>query len=382
MLEIPTTKERLSNLFYYLANFYDNRRFPALEAVYQFILKEGQETYYYYISVSNGKAESYEGQHKSPSIKIYSSVSVWFDIINGKLNAYWGFLTRKYHIEGSLYYLRQIRKIFGKRFDKSNIPELGNEIEDFEIPKKRIWKKPNKVLVINGSPRQKEGFTYFYLQYLLKGIREAGCEAELVNIYDKNIKIESCRGCLTCWSKTPGKCVIKDDANELLEKVNNAYLIIYAFPLHTSSTPDKLKAFLNRHFVLILPYCVPYYKLTRHPKRNKKEQYVAVFATSGFPQIEQFKPSIETFKLDAAYSHIPLIATILRPGGEQLYRNVSRPKYLEKVLESLKQAGRELIERGKVSKRTLKIVSKIYTPLENWRRAANMYWYLEQKEFK
>ena len=382
MIEIPTLNEGLSRLFYYLANCYDNKRFPSFEAVYQFILKEGEKDYYYYISISDGKAVSYEGKHSSPSIKIYSPLSVLLDIANDKLNPYWGFLTRKYRIEGSLYYLRHIKKIFGRRFDKSDIPEMGEEIDGFEMPNRRIWKKPEKVLVINGSPHQKEGFTYFYLQYLLKGIRNAGAVIELIDLYNENINIKPCNGCFACWFKTPGLCTIEDSADELLKKVDNAYLVIYALPLCTDSIPAKLKAFWERHLTLLLPYMRPYYNLTRHPRINKKEQYIALFSISGFSELGQFKPLIETFKAHSRNIHMPLIATILRPGAETLLKSLSCRDYLKKVLNSLEQAGKELIEKGKVSRGILKIISKNYTPIKNWQRRVNMHCYLELKENK
>ncbi|MDI6886593.1 MAG: SCP2 sterol-binding domain-containing protein, partial [archaeon] len=195
MIKMPSTKEILSTLFSYMVYYYDREQFPDFEAVYQLILKEGEHTFHYYISVSNGKAEYHEGEHESPSIKIYSPVSVWLDIASGRLNGFWGLLTRKYRIEGPLFYLRQMNKVFGKKID---IPGMGEGIADFENPKKRIWKKPDKVLVINGSPRQDKGFTFFYLQYLLKGFESAGAEVEVVNIYDERLNIEPCRGCFTC----------------------------------------------------------------------------------------------------------------------------------------------------------------------------------------
>ena len=61
MIKIPSTKEILSILFSYLVNHYDHERFPDFEAVYQFILKEGEQTFRYYISVSKRKAQRKQG---------------------------------------------------------------------------------------------------------------------------------------------------------------------------------------------------------------------------------------------------------------------------------------------------------------------------------
>jgi putative NADPH-quinone reductase/putative sterol carrier protein len=382
MIEMPSTKESLSNLFHYWINLYDNKRFPDFEAVYQFVLEEDGETYYFYLSVSEGKAEYGEGKHSNPSITIYSPVSVWLDISSGKLSGTLGWLTRKYRIEGPLYYLKMLDKVFGKKFTDEEILGVEDKIQDFEIAKKRVWKKPDKVVIINGSPRRTNGFTYFYLHYLIKGIEQTGTEVEVIDIYDKKFSIEPCRGCFTCWTKTKGKCVIKDDANELIETVNSAYLTIYAFPLYVASIPAKLKAFLDRMFITVMPVFVPYHNLTRHPLWNTKEQYMALFSISGFPEIEHFKPLVETFKDIARNSHRPLIATILRPGAESFiappYRN-----YLKKILTSLEQAGRELVEQGDVSKRILKSISSDYGVSKKlWRTYTNLHWFLKGKEGK
>jgi len=377
MIEIPSTKENLSNLFHYWVNLYDNKRFPDFEAVYQFVLKEKEETYYFYLSVSGGKADWAEGKHNSPSVTIYSPVSVWLDIISGKLSGTWGYLAKKYRIEGPLHYLKMLNKVFGKKFTNEEIIGVEDKIQDFEISKKRVWRKPDKVVIINGSPRRMNGFTYFYLQYLIKGIEQTGTEVEVIEIYDENFDIEPCRGCFTCWTKTNGKCVIKDDANKLIEKVNNTYLTIYAFPLYIDSIPAKMKAFLDRHFIMVKPVFVPYHNLTRHPLWHTKERYIAIFSISGFPEIEQFKPVVETFKGIARNSHRPLIATILRPGAESFtappYRN-----YLKEILSSLEQAGDDLVERGKVSKRILKSISSDYgVSKELWRTYTNLHWLLK-----
>jgi len=249
MIELLSTKENLSNFFRYWVNLYDKKRFPNFEGVYQFVLEEGEEAYYFYLSVSEGKAEHGEGKHTSPSLTIYSPVSVWFDVASGRLNGFWGWLTKKYRIKGPIYYLTMLGKVFGKGPDDSEMPGTGDRIQDFEIPEKRVWEKPDNVLIINGSPRQKNGFTYFYLQYLIKGIKQTGTEIEIVDIYDTQFNIEPCQGCFTCWTKTEGKCMMRDDANQLIEKVSDAHLTIYAMPLYVCSVPAKLKAFLDRCFV-------------------------------------------------------------------------------------------------------------------------------------
>ena len=174
--------------------------------------------------------------------------------------------------------------------------------------------------------------------------------------------------------------MIEDAANGLIEKVNDAYLTIYAFPLYVDSIPAKLKAFLDRQFITVMPVFVPYHNLTRHPLWDTKERYMALFSICGFPEIEHFGPVVETFKGNARNSHRPLIATVLRPGAPSFTAPPYRD-YLEEILTSLEQAGKELVEQGKISQRILKSISSDYgISKELWRTYTNLHWVLKRNE--
>jgi putative NADPH-quinone reductase/putative sterol carrier protein len=375
MLELSSTKENLYDLLRYCVSLYDNRRFPGFKAVYQFVFKDEGAEYFFYISVSGGKAQLSEGKHDSPSITIYAPVCVWYDVASGRLNGLWGLLTGKYRIEGPLYYLKVFTKVFGKTLKEEDIPGVEDAVQDFEILAKRKWQKPNNVLIINGSPRCKEGFTYFYLRHLIGGIESAGAKVEIIDIYNEDFTFSPCEGHFTCWTETKGKCHIHDKACELLEKVGDSYLTIYAFPLYINSIPAKLKAFLDRTFIHIAPVFAPYYNLTRHPLWDQKERYSAVFAVSGFPEIEYFKPTVENFKNTGISFHQPLIAAILRPGGEFFFAAPPYRERLKEILGALEQAGRELVEQGKVSQKTLNAsASNLGISKKLWRVYSNLYW--------
>ena len=77
--------------------------------------------------------------------------------------------------------------VLNKLFSQE-IPGIDDQIKDYEDPKKRKWNKPKKVLIINGNPRMKAGFTYFYLRPLIKGIEKADVIVEIVDVYDPKIK--------------------------------------------------------------------------------------------------------------------------------------------------------------------------------------------------
>ena len=75
-------------------------------------------------------------------------------------------------------------------------------------------------------------------------MQATGVEVDVVNLKQK--KINYCLGCYTCWTKTPGICVHKDDmALELLPKWQESDIAIYASPLYHFT--------VNEHDQLLFP---------------------------------------------------------------------------------------------------------------------------------
>ena len=72
-----------------------------------------------------------------------------------------------------------------------------------------------KILGVSFSPR-KEGNTVAMLNEALAAAKKDGAEVELYSVAGKNI--QPCDGCWGC-TKT-GKCHIKDDTAELLDKMS------------------------------------------------------------------------------------------------------------------------------------------------------------------
>ena len=106
-----------------------------------------------------------------------------------------------------------------------------------------------KILVLNGSPKQKSD-TFRMADAFLKGLnRSQENEVHIVNLIEKNIA--PCRGCFGCWQKQDGHCVINDDQNGILDLYRTSDLIIWSFPLYCYGMPSHLKAFLDRTIPLV-----------------------------------------------------------------------------------------------------------------------------------
>jgi len=120
-----------------------------------------------------------------------------------------------------------------------------------------------RVLAINSSPRgDGQSKTKLMLTNLVEGMRDAGAEVEVVNLRKKHIK--NYVGCFTCWTKTPGKCIHKDDmTKELFPKWLESDMVVYATPLYHYTMNATLKAFIERTF----PSAEPFFEIHNGPRR-------------------------------------------------------------------------------------------------------------------
>ena len=98
-----------------------------------------------------------------------------------------------------------------------------------------------KVLVISSSLRLRSNSEALADEFI-RGASEAGNEVEKITHKDKEIHF--CKGCLSC-QKTQ-KCVIKDDAPAIVEKMHDADVIAFASPIYYYEMCGQLKTLLDR----------------------------------------------------------------------------------------------------------------------------------------
>ena len=99
----------------------------------------------------------------------------------------------------------------------------------------------SKVLVISTSLRAKSN-SDILAERLVAGARDAGHEVEHISLKWKTIGF--CTGCLAC-QKTQ-KCVLKDDAVEIAEKVKEADSLVFVTPIYYYEMSGQMKTLLDR----------------------------------------------------------------------------------------------------------------------------------------
>lgn len=101
----------------------------------------------------------------------------------------------------------------------------------------------SKILLINGSPN-KQGCTFTALTEIANTLTKNGIESELLYLGKKPIS-----GCIACGScKKTGRCVMNDQSNEILDKLNEYDGIVVGSPIYYGGAAGQLCAFLDRLF--------------------------------------------------------------------------------------------------------------------------------------
>lgn len=98
-----------------------------------------------------------------------------------------------------------------------------------------------KIVIISTSLRNNSNSDILANEFL-KGAENEGHFVEKINLKDK--KIAFCKGCLACQINK--KCIIKDDADEIFEKVKKADVIVWATPVYYYSMSGQMKTLIDR----------------------------------------------------------------------------------------------------------------------------------------
>ena len=199
-----------------------------------------------------------------------------------------------------------------------------------------------KIVAVNGSPKGRTSNTNVMVNAFLAGARQAGAETDSILLADKEIKY--CRGCYSCWTKTPDKCVIQDEMSDVLSCISAATVILLATPLYFNNVSGTMKVFIDRLTVTGNPYS----------QRIAKEKQIAsglaqaapklmIMSNCGFPVKAQFDVISLWMKRLALMMQTELIGEIYVTEGKHLSALSSemRPSAFA-YLKLLERAGKDI----------------------------------------
>ena len=210
-----------------------------------------------------------------------------------------------------------------------------------------------KILVLNGSPKNGNSSTLTVTKAFVDGLIESGeYEVEYVNLSSLNIK--PCTGCLSCWGRTAGECVIKnDDIPSFKAKVEEADIFIESYPLFFFGMPGTMKVFTDRMLSMMNTYRgqgAPEDGKSFHGIRNPKpERRFVIISSCAYTEAstiyEPLKMQYDYIcgKGEYTFIGVPQLKTLI---------DLKNEKKITRYLSKFKEAGIEFAKNGKLSKET------------------------------
>jgi len=225
------------------------------------------------------------------------------------------------------------------------------------------------ILVINGSPKGENSNSMKLTRAFLNG---AGwVNVEIVDVSKSDIK--GCLGCYTCWSKTPGKCIINDSMSGILQKFISADVIILSFGLYGCYVPGNLKNLMDRQLPLMYPDMKQDgHESGEHPTRiDLSQKKYVIISTCGFWTAEGNYGGLEWI-LDRGFGKNQY-ETIFCGQGE-LFSVSEAKERTDEYLEIVRSAGVEYSQKGNISEKIKEELSEPLLPKEVFEQAANGSW--------
>ena len=223
-----------------------------------------------------------------------------------------------------------------------------------------------KILVLNGSPKEKSD-TFRLTEAFLKGMnREDRHEVRIIDVNEK--KIAPCRGCFGCWQRGDGHCVIDDDQNIILDAYRSADVIIWSFPLYCYGMPSHLKAVLDRTIPLLRM------KMVREPDGTVQHEglvdfsriHTLVICGCGFPHWEGNFDSLKLLCKNC-FGEPDMVCVPETP-----LLNVPQAAIVaDPLLEKFQRAGEEYAAALRLSPETVAALETPMIPAEEYIRNVN-----------
>jgi multimeric flavodoxin WrbA len=308
-----------------------------------------------------------EAQAEISYLNIACSFETFSNITLNRFNPVFDILKGKIKLDRGIFSIGRFSKfgnLFSNRKIALNLPTT--------IDHPTQWKKPDKILLVNGSPRINAS-TKTILNWFKEGLPED--KTEVLDV--SSLKMNKCLHCFKCWTDNPNYCVMKDDAAIFREKITHADLIIFFVPLSYGTMPSDMKRAMER----LMPETTPYFyenknwKGTAHPlHRHQKTQSFLQFLVWGFPELKHGSILEASFNEWATHSHKNNLGCINRPGVNSILSDPRLHFTRQKIKDAILQLAKSVYNSGTIPQKQKKIIEAEYQNMNDWRFFATKYW--------
>lgn len=102
-----------------------------------------------------------------------------------------------------------------------------------------------------------------------------------------SLKIAPCMGCFGCWTKTPGRCVIRDDATRVYPCIAQSDTLLYVTPIRYGGYDSVMKTMLERAIPVQQAFIRIYHGETHHVQRAVTPKKATIVVYGDYPPDEQ-----------------------------------------------------------------------------------------------
>lgn len=106
-----------------------------------------------------------------------------------------------------------------------------------------------KVMILCASPRP-GGNTRALAEWVAEGARSAGGAVEKIDLTKLRYAAYGCTSCYGCQNAAEYRCVLKDEASDLLARIPSADVLVVATPVYFFGPSAQAKVLLDRAYSL------------------------------------------------------------------------------------------------------------------------------------
>lgn len=229
-----------------------------------------------------------------------------------------------------------------------------------------------KVLVINGSPKGERSNTMWLTNAFVSGFPK---EAEVKTIHLRDKDIHPCMGCFSCWTKTPGRCAIQDDMQEIYRDMLEADVIIESLPLYFAGMPSRMRMMTERCLLFTQRYEGSpedtFHSILEMEEHSLKDKKLVVIASCGYVSMDtMFEGLLKEYDLICGNGNY---TKVLCSQGELLQAG-DKTRQVVNYLEEVKKAGQEFYEKGFISEEQQKLLDQPMVSPRTFEVLIKRYW--------
>ncbi len=200
-----------------------------------------------------------------------------------------------------------------------------------------------KVLAISGNPKKK-GALAALTEEVITGATDAGADVEIIRLLETDIGY--CRFCMKCTEdleSTIAPCALKDDMDEILEKVKEADGLIMSCPVSSAHANAIMKTFIERSAWRLWR---PAGNVTRYvgwqeSRIKDKQRYLVTVTTSGgIPSFMRYMINGSTREMSGLARHNMHAKVVGRIYSGMLFHRGLRDREKKRA----RNTGRALVE--------------------------------------